>query len=135
MLVGTPTWSQDIDKAAASPLSFNNVMYTLHFYAATHTDWLRDRMESCIDSGLPVFISEFGMCDASGNGAIDEYQSNEWKELIDRYNISSMCWNLANKNESSSILKENCRKLTDWNDSDLNKQGQLIRGWFKGDTD
>ena len=135
IIVGTPTWSQDIDQAAASPLSFNNIMYTLHFYAATHTDWLRSRMESCINSGLPVFISEFGMCDASGNGAIDEYQSNEWKKLIDKYNISYMCWNLANKNESSSILKESCQKLTDWNDSDLNTQGRLIRGWFKGESD
>lgn len=135
IIVGTPTWSQDIDKAAASPLSFENIMYTLHFYAATHTDWLRSRMESCISSGLPVFISEFGMCDASGNGAIDEYQSNEWKKLIDKYNISYMCWNLANKNESSSILKESCHKLTDWSDSDLNTQGQLIRDWFKGESD
>ena len=135
IIVGTPTWSQDIDQAAASPLSFNNVMYTLHFYAATHTDWLRNRMESCINSGLPVFISEFGMCDASGNGAIDEYQSNEWKKLIDKYNISYMCWNLANKNESSSILKESCRKLTDWSDDDLNTQGKLIRGWFRGESD
>ena len=135
IIVGTPTWSQDIDQAAASPLSFKNVMYTLHFYAATHTDWLRSRMETCIKNGLPVFISEFGMCDASGNGAIDEYQSNEWKKLIDKYNISYMCWNLANKNESSSILKASCQKLTDWSDSDLNTQGQLIRGWFKGETD
>lgn len=135
IIVGTPTWSQDIDKAAASPLSFKNVMYTLHFYAATHTDWLRSRVENCINGGLPVFISEFGMCDASGNGAIDEYQSNEWKKLIDKYNISYMCWNLANKNESSSILKESCQKLTDWSDGDLNTQGKLIRGWFKGETD
>ena len=135
IIVGTPTWSQDIDQAAASPLSFKNVMYTLHFYAATHTDWLRNRMETCIKKGLPVFISEFGMCDASGNGAIDEYQSGEWKKLIDKYNISYMCWNLANKNESSSILKESCQKLTDWNDGDLNTQGRLIRGWFQGESD
>lgn len=135
IIVGTPTWSQDIDQAAASPLSFKNVMYTLHFYAATHTDWLRNRMESCYKSGLPVFISEFGMCDASGNGAIDEYQSGEWKKLIDKYNISYMCWNLANKNESSSILKESCQKLTDWSDSDLNQQGKLIRSWFQGEKD
>ena len=135
IIVGTPTWSQDIDQAAASPLEFKNVMYTLHFYAATHTDWLRSRMETCINNGLPVFISEFGMCDASGNGAIDEYQSNEWKKLIDKYNISYMCWNLANKNESSSILKESCQKLTNWSDSDLNQQGRLIREWFKSEKD
>lgn len=135
VLVGTPTWSQDIDQALNSPLGFNNVMYSLHFYAATHTDWLRNRMESCIQSGLPVFISEFGTCDASGNGAVDVYQSEQWKALIDKYNTSYMCWNLANKNESSSIINAGCSKLSGWTDGDLSRQGQLIRGWFKGETD
>ena len=46
ILVGTPTWSQEIDKAAASPLTFDNVMYTLHFYAGTHKDDLRNRLET-----------------------------------------------------------------------------------------
>ena len=32
IIVGTPTWSQDVDKAAASPLSYDNAMYALHFY-------------------------------------------------------------------------------------------------------
>ncbi len=135
ILVGTPTWSQDIDQALNSPLNFDNIMYTLHFYAATHTDWLRSRMESCVNSGLPVFISEFGMCDASGNGAIDTYQSEQWKAIIDKYGTSYMCWNLANKNESSSILRESCRKLSGWTDDDLSQQGQIIRGWFLSETE
>lgn len=135
ILVGTPTWSQEIDKAAAAPLSFNNVMYTLHFYAATHTDWLRGRMESCINGGLPVFVSEFGTCDASGNGAVDVGQSNAWKDLIERYNVSYMCWNLANKNESSSIIKDGCSKLYGWSDDELSTQGKWIRDWFVSETD
>lgn len=135
ILVGTPTWSQDIDQAAASPLDFNNIMYTLHFYAATHTDWLRSRMENCINSGLPVFVSEFGTCDASGNGAVDEWQSNEWRKLIEKYNTSYMCWNLANKNESSSIINSGCDKLYGWTDSDLSTQGKWIRNWFVSESD
>ncbi len=135
IIVGTPTWSQDIDQAMNSPLSFDNIMYALHFYAATHTDWLRSRMENCVSNGLPVFISEFGMCDASGNGAIDTNQSEQWKTLIDKYNTSYMCWNLANKNESSSIIKESCRKLSGWTDDDLNEQGRIIRSWFTGEPE
>ena len=91
-----PTWSQDIDQALAAPLDYENIMYVLHFYAATHTDWLRERMKTCIESGLPVFVSEFGICDASGNGAVDIAQGDAWKELIEAYNISYLCWNLAN---------------------------------------
>lgn len=135
IIVGTPTWSQDIDQAMNSPLKYDNIMYAFHFYAATHTDWLRSRMENCINNGLPVFISEFGMCDASGNGAIDTYQSEQWKALIDKYNTSYMCWNLANKNESSSILKESCRKLSGWTDDDLSEQGRIVRGWFTSETE
>lgn len=135
ILVGTPTWSQEIDKAASAPLSFDNIMYTLHFYAATHTDWLRGRMESCINGGLPVFVSEFGTCDASGNGAVDVGQSNAWKELIERYNVSYMCWNLANKNESSCIIKDGCSKLYGWSDDELSTQGKWIRDWFVSETD
>ena len=135
IIVGTPTWSQEIDQAAASPLNFDNLMYTLHFYADTHTDWLRSRMENCINGGLPVFISEFGMCDASGNGNVNEWQSNQWKSLIDKYNVSYMCWNLANKNESSSILNSGCDKLYGWTDGDLSTQGRLIRDWFIGEKD
>lgn len=135
ILVGTPTWSQDIDQALASPLAYENIMYVLHFYAATHTDWLRERMKTCIDKGLPVFVSEFGICDASGSGAVDIVQADAWKDLIETYNVSYMCWNLANKDESSSILVPGCSKLCDWNDEDLSAQGRWIRDWFCSEKD
>lgn len=135
ILVGTPQWSQNIDQALAAPLKFDNIMYTLHFYAATHTDWLRNKMESCINSGLPVFVSEFGTCDASGNGGVDVGQSNAWKDLIEKHNVSYMCWNLANKNESSSIIASGCSKLYGWSDNELSTQGKWIRDWFKSETE
>lgn len=135
ILVGSPTWSQDIDQAAASPLEFKNVMYTLHFYATTHTDWLRNKMETCIKSGLPVFVSEFGICDASGNGWVDINSANQWKDLIERYNVSYMCWNLANKNESSSVIQSWCNKLYGWTNDELSEQGKWISQWFKSETD
>lgn len=135
ILVGSPTWSQDIDQAMASPLEFGNVMYTLHFYAATHTDWLRNKMETCINSGLPVFVSEFGICDASGNGWVDVNSANQWKDLIERYNVSYMCWNLANKNESSCVIQSWCNKLYGWTDDELSEQGKWISAWFKSETE
>ena len=105
ILVGTPTWSQEIDKAAESPLEDKNVMYTLHFYAGTHKDDLRNRLESYAQNGLPIFVSEFGMCDASGNGANDFESTTKWLDLLNKYQISFMCWNLANKDESSSVFR------------------------------
>lgn len=134
ILVGTPTWSQDIDQALDSPLDYDNLMYTLHFYAATHTDWLRNRMKQCIDSGLPVFISEFGTCDASGSGAIDYEQSEAWKDIIEEYNVSFFCWNLANNKETSSVIDSSCKKTSGWTDDELSDQGKWITEWFRSET-
>ena len=132
ILVGTPTWSQEIDKAAASPLDDSNVMYTLHFYAGTHKDDLRNRLETCVQNGLPVFVSEFGMCDASGNGANDFVSTTKWLELLNKYQISLCCWNLANKDESSSVFKASSTALSDWTDDDFNESGRWIRDYFRG---
>lgn len=131
ILVGTPTWSQEIDKAAVSPLTFDNVMYTLHFYAGTHKDDLRNRLETCAQNNLPVFVSEFGMCDASGNGANDFDSTTKWLDLLNKYQISFCCWNLANKDESSSVFKAASTALSDWTDEDFNESGRWIRDYFR----
>lgn len=131
ILIGTPTWSQEIDKAAASPLTFDNVMYTLHFYAGTHKDDLRNRLETCAQNNLPVFVSEFGMCDASGNGANDFDSTTKWLDLLNKYQISFCCWNLANKDESSSVFKAASTALSDWTDEDFNESGRWIREYFR----
>lgn len=132
ILVGTPTWNQEIDKAAASPLDDSNVMYTLHFYAGTHKDDLRNRLETCVQNNLPVFVSEFGMCEASGNGANDFVSTTKWLDLLNKYQISFCCWNLANKDESSSVFKASSTALSDWTDDDFNESGRWIRDYFRG---
>lgn len=132
ILVGTPFWCQEIDKAAADPLPYENIMYTFHFYAATHQDDLRNRLETCLKSDLPVFVSEFGTCDASGNGGNDFTSSTKWLELLDRYEISYCCWNLANKAESSSVIQSSCDKLSNWTEDDLSESGNWIRNYFRG---
>ena len=133
IIVGTPTWSQDIDKALSNPLKYKNVLYALHFYAATHTDWLRQRVSQCVKSGLPVFVSEFGCCDASGNGANDFNQTRKWLQLLDSLGISYVNWNLANKAESSSAFKPSASPNGNWSANDLSESGTWIRKWFRGE--
>ena len=130
ILVGTPCWSQEVDKALAAPLGFDNIMYVLHFYASTHGSWLRDRMQQCINSGLPVFISEFGLCEASGDGAINKTESDEWKKIIEKNNLSFICWNLSNKSETSSLIKSSCNKLSNFTDDELGEEGKYMKDWF-----
>lgn len=127
ILVGTPTWSQDVDIVAKNPITnYQNVMYSLHFYAATHKQELRDKMSKALNLGLPIFVSEFGICDASGNGIIDKNEANIWIDLLNKNNISWICWNLSNKNESSSILNPNVTKYNNWNKDDFSECGKWL---------
>ena len=127
ILVGTPNWCQYVDQAAADPImGYENIMYTLHFYAATHTDDLRNKMVSAIESGLPIFVSEYGICDASGSGAINEEQANLWVEQMDNYGISYVAWNMSNKNETSAIIQNWCNKTNNFSLEELSAAGQWL---------
>lgn len=133
ILVGTPHWSQAIDQAAADPLTgYDNLMYTLHFYAATHKEALRGAMIAAVKGGLPVFVSEYGLCDASGNGAIDEPQAAQWIQAMDRYGVSYIAWNLSNKAETSAILRSSCRKTYDFEEADLSDSGLWLYRMLTG---
>ena len=125
IIVGTPTWSQDVDQAAKDPIKgYTNIMYTIHFYAATHKDDLRNKMSSAIASGLPIFCTEFGICDASGNGSIDKDSANKWIASMNDNNVSYCIWNLSNKNESSSLISSGCDKKSGWTESELSEEGK-----------
>lgn len=131
IIVGTPTWSQDIDKALADPLKYDNVMYALHYYATTHTDWLRNRLKDCYNKGLPIFVSEFGNCAADGNGANNLTEARKWLELLDSLNISYMNWSLCDKSEAASLLAPGASTTGGWSDNNLTENGKFMRDWFK----
>lgn len=129
ILVGTPNWCQYVDQAAADPITaYDNIMYTLHFYASTHKDGLRDAMKKAVADGLPIFVSEYSICEASGDGVIDEEQANKWVEAMDALGISYVAWNLANKNEASSLISSGCSKLSGFTESDLSVSGKWLYG-------
>lgn len=126
IVVGTPTWSQDVDQAAADPIKGDSIMYALHFYAATHKTDLRNKMTAAINKGLPVFVTEYGICDASGNGAIDKKEADRWIQTMDEYGVSYIAWNLSNKQESSSIIKSSCPKVSGFKKSELSDEGRWL---------
>lgn len=127
IICGMPTWSQDVDKVSQNPITDQkNIVYSLHFYAATHKEYLRLKLTTAINNGLPVFVSEFGICDASGNGNIDENEANIWIDLLNQNNISWVCWNLSNKDEASSLLSSNTDKVTSWTEEELSQEGKWL---------
>lgn len=131
VVVGTPTWSQDVDVVAQSPLKQKNVVYALHFYAATHTDFLRNKVKAAYKAGLPMLVSEFSICDASGNGGIDKKSATKWMNLLKNYDIGYVAWNVSNKNETSALIKASCGKTGNFTKSNLSKSGVWIAKWWK----
>lgn len=130
IIVGTPTWSQEIDKPLSDPLSYKNVMYAFHFYAATHAG-LRSNVENCVAQGLPVFVSEFGTCDASGGGANDFNETQKWLSYFDKQGISYCNWSICNKDETCSVLRPGTSVNGNWSESNLTENGKWMRNWLK----
>lgn len=132
IICGTGTWSQDIDQVIGNRLSDKNCVYALHFYANTHTDWLRSRFTSCYNSGLPILVSEFGTCDASGNGGFNASQTKTWLSLLDSKNVGYINWSACGKSETASaFLSGTNLKAIKSGTSQLTESGKLIRSWYR----
>lgn len=126
IIVGTPTWSQDVDIAADDKINAQNIMYAMHFYADTHRDYIREKLVTAINKGLPVIISEFGICDASGNGGINYEEAEKWMNLLNQYSISYVMWNLSNKSETCAMIQSWCSKYSGFTYDELSDAGK----WF-----
>lgn len=132
IITGTPNWSQDVDVASESPLKgFSNIMYSVHFYAATHQDSYREKLKTAYNNGLPVICTEFGTCEASGSGAYNFQSANKWIKLMDSYKTGYICWSLSNKAESASLLNSSCIKTSGYKNSDLSEQGKWLVKKYK----
>ena len=115
IVCGTNTWSQDVDDVAKKPLKddgFEDILYTFHFYSGSHYADKMAKVKTATADGTPIFVTEFGICDASGNGGFDTANADAWIKLCDLYNISYACWSFCNKGESASYLSTSCSKTT-----------------------
>lgn len=126
VIVGSPSWSQDVDVAAADPLEFDNVAYTLHYYAATHKEELRAKADEALDAGLALFITEFGVVEATGDGPIDRASSEAWWDWAEENDVSWLAWSIADKDETSAALKPGTPPAG-WREDQLTEGGKLLR--------
>ncbi len=124
ILVGNPHWDQDINLVADSPLTgYNNIMYTVHFYADTHKQYLRDRCDAALAKGIPIFISESAGMSASGDGPLNDEEWNKWIAWAEDRKISWITWSVSDKDETCSVLKKTASSDGGWKDSDLKESG------------
>ena len=130
ILIGSPTWSQDIHLAAADPVQGKNLMYTLHFYAGTHGASLRQRIDEAMKKGIAVFVSEWGTSRADGSGGVFLKESGEWLDFLDQRDISWANWSLCDKNETYAALKPGASSNGGWKQSDLSESGKFVFSRF-----
>ncbi|MBV7532102.1 cellulase family glycosylhydrolase [Chitinophaga sp. sic0106] len=133
ILVGTHAWgsmgisdgrsAQDI---VSNPLTFSNIMYTFHFYAADHgteylneLDWASDR--------LPVFVTEFGSQEASGDGPNDFTMTQQYIDLMARKKISWTNWNFSDDFRSGAVWITGTCSAGPWTTARLKPAGTWIR--------
>ena len=140
IIIGTPTWSQDVDIASASPVSGTNLMYTAHFYAGSHGQELRDKITTARNNGCAVFITEWGTTNDSGKGELFEAETAEWMAFVDENNISWCNWSVGGSNTgSTNVLKFKSQILTveekyagHWCDEFITRSGIIVRNLILG---
>ncbi len=132
ILVGSPHWDQDIHLAADDPITgFENIMYTLHFYAATHKKWLRERGDYAIEKGIGIFVSECAGMEASGDGPIDKESWDDWIKWMEANKISWANWSIADKNETCSMLLPSADSEGKWKDEDIKEWGKVTKQYLQ----
>lgn len=123
IIVGNPDWSKDLYSVTADPLDFDNIMYTLHFYSATHGQDVRDMVEEVSQRGLPVFVSEFGVTAASGDLPRDLESADIWIDLLERENISYIMWSFSKVPEACSAIRSTVPKYNGFETEDYTDTG------------
>lgn len=132
ILVGSQSWSQDVDISAKDPITgYKNLAYTLHFYAGTHKKELRDKAQVALDAGLALFVSEWGTVAADGNGAVDYQETKKWLSFMRENKISHCSWSLSRKEEGASMFTPQAPVLGPWSDEDLTENGLFLKAIFK----
>ncbi len=128
IIVGTPNWSQDVDVASTDPITgYSNIAYTVHFYADTHKQSYRDKVETALANGIAIVATEWGTVAASGAGSVNETETLAWMDLFEQHNITHLNWAVNDKDEGSALLRPGASTQGGWDDTDLTASGLLVR--------
>lgn len=133
VVVPTPRWDQEVDKAADDPIAgVPGLLYSLHYYAATHTGWLRDKAQYALDKGLPLIMSECASMLHTGDGVVDTKEWDEWMRFADEKGISWAAWSISDKDETCSMLRPSAASDgREWRDSDLKPWAVLVKHYLR----
>jgi len=127
IICGTPKWSQDVDVASTDPVQGKNIAYTIHFYASSHGEWLRNKCRTALNNGVALFATEWGTCEASGNGWLHLNEAEAWLGFFKYHHISDANWAVSDKQESCSALQPGASPSGGWQPAQLTESGRFVR--------
>ena len=111
ILLGTRAWSSlglseggDETEIVDNPVNADNIMYTFHFYAASHGQQYLDALDRASDV-LPIFVTEFGTQTDSGDGTNDFAMSQRYIDLMAAKRISWVNWNFSDDFRSGAVFQ------------------------------
>ncbi|MGW7518024.1 glycoside hydrolase family 5 protein [Streptomyces sp. NPDC054796] len=139
VLVGTRAWSSlgvsegsDEQEVVNNPVDADNIMYTFHFYAASHGAEYLGALSRAADR-LPVFVTEFGTQNYAGEGANDFASAQKYLDLMAEKGISWTNWNFSDDERSGAVFKPGTCDGDQWTGTGVLKEaGIWIRERVKG---
>jgi endoglucanase len=133
ILVGTHGWSTfgqsgdgSLQDVLNNPLTYPNVMYTFHFYAKDHRTAYLNQLNAASDR-LPVFVTEFGTQEASGDGPNDFAMAQQFIDLMRNKKISWTNWNYSDDSRSGAVWTSGTCSNGPWTTARLKPAGAWIR--------
>jgi len=130
IVVGSPHWDQDVDIAAANPITgFKNIAYSFHFYASdpNHQEKLRAKANLAIKKGLALIITEWGVGESTGDGKFNRDQVKTWMDWVETNQLSWTNWNITDKKETTALLLPGAPDNGGWTNEQLTPAGIYIR--------
>lgn len=130
IVVGSPSWDQDVDVAAKDPITgFSNIAYSFHFYASDpgHQERLMAKADEALRLKLPLFVTEWGVGEANGDGVFDKEKTGKWLNWMERNELSWANWNITDKEETTAIVRPGAPEIGNWSQEQLTPAGAYIR--------
>ncbi len=141
VLVGTHGWSTfgvsgegSLQDVIDNPLQFDNVMYTFHFYAKSHREAYLNMLDQA-SNRLPVFVTEFGSQEYTGDGPNDFVMTQQFIDLMRQKKISWTSWNYSDDFRSGAVWQTGTCSGGPWTTNRLKEAGSWIRDKIKFPAD
>jgi endoglucanase len=133
VICGNRQWDQLPEEASKNPITMSsNIAYSIHFYAASHKQSLRNNGAAALKNGVALFSTEYGLSSSSGNGTIDPAEGQLWWNWLDENNVGCANWSAAALGETSAAFqgRGNVSATGPWTDDMLKPSGILVRNYI-----